>query len=761
MDRHERNYRSGQELFNYDDLDEKELNKILNESGLDRASIPLTNTSSNYNQLLENQRFNINSGNYKNPVIPKNTKRGTSRYTLVKLIVGWLLTVLATVGATWLWGSFIKPMLKMVNKEKERGTNQNSSKLVITDVSPELEAPDVTLNTTSSKHAEPTTNKLDNLFNDLSTLKQEFLSMRTIMLEKSNNAQQTPNNVSTDVQICRSELNTLRSTLDRVQTQLDRLQYDKNNNDFRKDNSNQDKTLADLRVELAGIKGMLKASPPSQAPPQFTYLPMYYPQPTTQPVSQPFTQPTQPTQQTQITAQPTSASHPVIVPQSNEHVEPKEKQQVEAPSYENESLFKQHDSNIDEIGEEMKVDPQTALEQYAADYNKALLENTPTQPSIATTIVDQDQPKTSDHNDNYDDYDDVIFGGEAPSFDSLYQTAQQSSSFNPYAENLLNKTTSIEDEALSNQMKQTVESEPKFKKSKLFDFINDVTSVDTEPVPVISEPVTPTQENQIVLATDQTLLITPSHADFANYDFDHDDAFIKSKQFVLSKLEDGIDQTTLERAVLKLKGKHFKKHVDSTFDFESYCKQNNIEPINKDLIVVDQPPVTVSDEKVSDVVIEPITSPQIDQTTDVPTTIENEEQVSSQDTTIQPNTISDQPTSNEVQPEDQKPEQPKYPKAYGDILQKMITGEGVQGIKVINDKPTNPNRKPTPSTATRKAKPWEKKNKLRQEEEKSVQDVQETNSPQIQEPTESDIASDQTNSIDADSKEESNLSIIE
>lgn len=424
--------------------------------------------------------------------------------------------------------------------------------------------------------------------------------------------------------------------------------------------------------------------------------------------------------------------------------------------------------------------------------------------NIETVIVDSNTVKNEAVND--DAFDDVIFEGGPPSFDALFDTARQFSNSsvsynNPYMSNLLetdfsNETSATQQDIEMLSMKQTVQEEPKFKKSKLFSFIDDISSgkvsldgkskekkkkkkriatkvtKKTEQMNTFDEiyntkesttpQITENKEEEVAVVnavnesqvfTDISKPIAPgimeqvldkqpaiaiTEKNFAAYDFDNDENFQKKLQFVLNS--GGLDRllTDSQRhvALLKLKAKYFKRDVDPSFDFDKYCSDNNIvASIEETHISADKisEAGTENNSSTSNTTASQEPSPQLEPVTDITqqSRRDKELEVVTNDAPLSPTAAHDPPP---------------YPKSFTKVWQQLQEGEEPKGIKKIDDKPKNPNRKPTPSVKPKKEKPWmRKKNADSSSPQDNGQDALFANSQNESKPETGDVPHESSN----------------
>jgi hypothetical protein len=307
-------------------------------------------------------------------------------------------------------------------------------------------------------------------------------------------------------------------------------------------------------------------------------------------------------------------------------------------------------------------------------------------------------------------------------------------------------------------IKQMAQEEPKFKKSKLFNFLDGVSSgaikepkkkkkVTTKKKKTVAEPVknlfdniynetgevnenTTTRIEEVtedvaivksvpdnktsvtseklsvvdVSPIEQILPLTPAvptaapivsepvttEHSFATYNFEADDQYNKKLQHLKKQgVFDTLSAIKRDAMVLKLKAKHYKT-IDPSFDIDQFNKDH----------------VTATD--IQDQTTEHVEIP-------IPTNAEvlaheasnsNQEEKSKEYLTTTPT----KPTNVEesLSPTAQE-DIPPYPASYSQVILNLHNGINPPNIKEIDDKPKNPNQKPTPSTKPKREKPWLKK----------------------------------------------------
>jgi hypothetical protein len=606
---------------------------------------------------------------------PRNQKLSTYSLftsTWFRAFIGMLLAITVTSGASWLYKTFIVPLYP--KKQKKPKT------LVITDNSPAQQpiSPDI-IPYEQRSHTP----------SDAYLIRDELSSLRNMLVNQAT-IQHT-----NELHSVKQEIYSLKNSMDRIQNQLELSRSDlRSNNSFASDNS----ILTDLRVEMANIKGMLSTMDRSSSfindtsftsEPRRTQTPVRHYEPQYEQVTPIRTRPEliTPRAEPRIQFKPETKSKPE--PKREEPREKEVKKEVEEPSH-TRNIFHQPD-DIQEIGDPIsEVDELLEMSQ---NYNKTVIEpttpvqkqpETPTQ-NIETVIVSPTTPSTAmvDHSE----FDDMIFGGKEPSFDDIFNTAKQfsDSPLNPYSNELDFSNT---DDSLAS-MEETVKSEPKFQKSKLFSFIDNIANGKGTPekkkrttkkkkkvenvfdniynentsetiqsaeqtpiekqstealeqVPVETIPKeNPSTEEQVALV--QPVDNIPSIIPFESYNFDADVEYQRKLDHVTKKgvLQD-MDETKKNIVIEKLKGKHYKQTIDPSFNTSRF----NVR-------------------------------------------VEEEEQAPPS------------PTAAEEKA-------PPYPTSFASVITRLSSGEDIPK-KEINDMPKNLNQKPTPSVRAKKEKPWMKK----------------------------------------------------
>ena len=203
--------------------------------------------ASKYFQLLDNEyqkMTNKNSSSYVQnfesgkPVSRKKETRQTFFHSFFSTLTGALVALLLYKGFSWFWQNVIKPVFNNHTAKKQETNN----------------------------HDELLNQRLQGIQDEILSVKQMMANVQSPMSE------QYQNMIQREVDIVKYDISTVKNSIQNVQQQIDRMNntnQSSNNNHIPHQTPLDDRSLSELRLEIAQIKGMLHGLKNSAVPPQF------------------------------------------------------------------------------------------------------------------------------------------------------------------------------------------------------------------------------------------------------------------------------------------------------------------------------------------------------------------------------------------------------------------------------------------------------------------------------------------------------------